>query len=192
MSSVNVTTPDEDKAISETTMGDSVDGTYLNETTMNVSKLGGPLAQVFGVNNQPTVKTQPETNETLPNLSISMKQDKTVNDTWNVTPANQRCYDHLQETVVNTTAVSPQLERTVTEELYQTVCESPSKLKTDLVILKNCLVSFLHSSEDFFIQMPNFEQRYALIQPEIDECLDPFDLNESKLCVCQFKTVIKF
>lgn len=100
-------------------------------------------------------------------------------------------------------------DKTPTGELYETVNETPTKseepqtvvaptkqtplltrpAKIDMITIKNCLVSFMHSSEDFFIQMIDVDDRLAKIQPEIDECLDPFVLEESSLCVTQYRVV---
>lgn len=148
------------------------------------------------------------------NLNSNNKNDATkanessvaaAETSWNLTSDEKKCFDNNnQSTLVNNTQASMNqsvLEKTLTNEgndtLYKTVSESPENEKrtvkatssSNTVIIKNCLVAFMHSSEDFFIQMENFDDRYAIIKPEIDECFDPFDLTESKLCVTQFKDV---
>ena len=104
---------------------------------------------------------------------------------------------------------TPTADKTPNGDLYETVNETPTKseepqtvvaptkqttlltrpAKIDMITIKNCLVSFMHSSEDFFIQMIDVDERLAKIQPEIDECLDPFVLEESSLCVTQYRVV---
>ena len=104
---------------------------------------------------------------------------------------------------------TPTADKTPNGEMYETVNETPTKseepqiavapikqttlltrpAKIDMITIKNCLVSFMHSSEDFFIQMIDVDERLAKIQPEIDECLDPFVLEESSLCVTQYRVV---
>lgn len=52
--------------------------------------------------------------------------------------------------------------------------------------LTDCQILFITSSQDFYIQLADFDDKLAQIQPIIDDCLDPFDLSISNLCVAQF------
>ena len=57
----------------------------------------------------------------------------------------------------------------------------------DFVTLKSCIISFMHTTQDFFIQDKFFDSEIAKIQPLIEDCFDPFDLSERNLCVAQWK-----
>ncbi len=50
----------------------------------------------------------------------------------------------------------------------------------------NCVISFIHP-QCFFIQKDDFDEELNKIQPEIDDCLDPYDSKQSYLCIGQFK-----
>lgn len=152
---------------------------------------------------------KPTTNTLYKKTDIVEDGESTLEGTetsWNLTRPDQKCYEQNQtgNTFMNQNATDVTLIEDVGahDSIYKTVneglddeqqqegdAEQAKQPSSDTVIIKNCLVAFMHTSEDFFIQMENFDDRYAIIKPQIDDCLDPFDLNESKLCVTQYKEV---
>ena len=58
--------------------------------------------------------------------------------------------------------------------------------KDESLTLSNCLVAFMDSTRSLYVQEADFEERIAQLQPQIDECFDPFDMSVSRLCVAQY------
>ena len=76
--------------------------------------------------------------------------------------------------------------------LTDTVCEMDQNrtnenfYDTNGLLIKKYLVSFMTSSISFYLQSTDFEEKIAEIQPEIEECLEPFDVSISTLCIGQW------
>ncbi len=51
----------------------------------------------------------------------------------------------------------------------------------------NCLISYIHTPQCFFVQKDDFDDELNKIQQEIDDCLEPYDSRVSSLCIGQFK-----
>ena len=71
-------------------------------------------------------------------------------------------------------------------QLLLCLSESRTSEENDWLTFANCNIALLTSSQYFFIQFEDFDEQIEAIQPEIDECLDVFVLEESSLCVSQF------
>ncbi|RNA16358.1 maternal tudor isoform X1 [Brachionus plicatilis] len=110
-------------------------------------------------------------------------------DGWETTNLSIKNYDAYEETLSKTMMESG-LDEDSNEksELYSTANSSQlEKTLGEEETLKDCFISFLHSSEDFFVQKSDFDSEIEKIQPVIDQCLEPFDLNESQMCIGQFR-----
>ena len=59
-------------------------------------------------------------------------------------------------------------------------------LNESYTYFKKCQIVFLNSTLSFFIQLDDFDSEIARIQPDIDNCLEPYDSTESALCIGQF------
>jgi hypothetical protein len=77
--------------------------------------------------------------------------------------------------------------------LTDTVCEMDQMNRTNEdfndikgLLIKKCIVSFMSSSISFYLQSTDFEEKLAEIQPEIEDCLEPFDASVSTLCIGQW------
>ncbi len=55
----------------------------------------------------------------------------------------------------------------------------------DFLILKNCQVAFMSSSQNIYIQLSDYYEQLDCIQPIVDSCLDPFDIAKTNLCIAQ-------
>ncbi len=115
-------------------------------------------------------------------------------------------YENAQEQTCSTLANDTQetqvtLDNTIvnsssSDELYSTAnsmiipCtvdpeETSMPDEGDLVLFKNCQVAFMTSPKNVFIQLSDYYEQLARIQPIIDDCLDSFDLSKSNLCIAQ-------
>jgi hypothetical protein len=150
-------------------------------------------------------------------VSETINQSSKPNDntTWFETPADHKNYLNDQSLNTSNAFYSTANESSQFKELDQSVniCEldssslavnsaaqsvpvaqqaavvksSNNSTGDDFVVLKSCLISLMFTTQDFFVQQENFEEEIAKIQPLIDNCLEPFYINDSKYCVGQFK-----
>jgi hypothetical protein len=108
-------------------------------------------------------------------------------------------YDDPVKEAKENKLTSDELDTTLTGDTAgydenKSVFETSKKLvvRDDEVYLKNCSITYLDTHQCFFIQVENFESEMARLQPEIDGCLDPFDLSLSNKCIAMFKEDEKF
>ncbi|CAF0937993.1 unnamed protein product, partial [Brachionus calyciflorus] len=188
---------EEDKAIAESLNDDTVaNATNLHESICMTKKEQDKFHQKLSDTWETTaleLKNYEKFNDTLSEKEVFKKQ---LNDTWETTAIDLKNYDQYNETL-NQTLTNKQDESIDKSELYSTANSSQfdSTDKTisemdnqdDYLLIKDCLISFMHSTTDLFIQESNFDENIQKIQPLIDNCLDPFDLSESNLCIGQFQ-----
>jgi hypothetical protein len=62
-----------------------------------------------------------------------------------------------------------------------------NNLDEEYIHFTDCLISYIHASDCFFVQKDDFDEELNKIQKEIDECLEPYDSRVSSLCIGQFK-----
>ena len=115
----------------------------------------------------------------------SFKTRLSYDDPVKETKENKLSSDELDTTLTGDTAAYDE---------NKSVFETSKKLAVadDEVYLKNCSISYLDSHQCFFIQAENFKSEMDRLQPEIDECLEPFDLSLSNKCIGMFNEDQKF
>lgn len=115
--------------------------------------------------------------------TIDEEEDESSLDESN---ASENSGEHNENSNNKTEQDDDDLEKSNSSELNKMSLSDDD----DIVRFKNCLVSFMYSSEDLFVQMEDFEEKITQIQSDVDDCLDPYILSESNLCIAQYKEVI--
>jgi hypothetical protein len=128
--------------------------------------------------------------------TIDEEDEESSLDSWNESNASENSGELIENPNDNNNNKTEQddLEKSNSSELNKMSLSDDDKNNNDdddeIVRFKNCLVSFMYSSEDLFVQMEDFEEKITQIQPDVDDCLDPYILSESNLCIAQYKEVI--
>lgn len=125
--------------------------------------------------------------------SSNLAQNK-LSNTWEETALELKNYNHYEDSLPKISLDKEDSDNTPVDDLYSTA-NSDSRFdanttlteEEEYITIKNCIISFMHSSEDIFVQEENFDQEIAKIQPEIDQCLDGYDLAKSKYCIAQYR-----
>jgi hypothetical protein len=208
------TTDAEDFALAESIACNSFDNTAANlgnNTTKLSQSVTAPTATIPKQNEVTTLLPDISFGPSGDSQKKQNQQEHVASESWNETNASLKNYDYYEESVATNITMldtsSSDLYKTVNDSISKNECQDdfqnskvfafgsnvskmqePSKSE-DIVRFKDCLISFMHSSEDMFVQMKDFDEQIAKIQPDIDDCLDAYILSESKLCVAQYKVV---
>lgn len=93
--------------------------------------------------------------------------------------------DELYSTANNESMIlAENVENTLEQSSQLTFSED---VGTEWLTFNDCLIAFMTSTKNFYLQFKDFDEKIEEIQPIVDDCLDPFDLSVTPLCVGQFQ-----
>ncbi len=204
----NLSTSDDDKAIAEDFI--------MSDYTQALNDMTEAPQKDTTVNDNDSPKANENTTWILTPANLqnydeisnntTQKEEESIipNDksSWCETASHLRDYGNYNETTLNEITLNQTNQYdNQNDDLYSTANDESLRFKDNLdpnesvilnsknkefVTLKECIISYMHSAQDFFIQQSDVDLELDRIQPKIDDCLDPYVLSESKFCIGQF------